>query len=98
MHEQYVVPMASGVDVNVTAIIGCAVMTGCGAVTNTAGVKSGETVAIFGAGGVGLCAVQAAANVETAIGFILAGFQALAESGVELPAGEVLAPPSATSS
>ena len=35
---------------------------------------------------------QAAANVETAIGFILAGFRALAESGVELPAGEVLAP------
>ena len=29
----------------------------------------------------------AAANVETAIGFILAGFQALAESGVELPPG-----------
>jgi AcrR family transcriptional regulator len=33
---------------------------------------------------------QAAANVETAIGFILAGFRALAESGVELPSGEVL--------
>jgi AcrR family transcriptional regulator len=40
---------------------------------------------------------QAAANVETAIGFILAGFQALAESGVELPSGEILEP-SATSS
>ena len=34
----------------------------------------------------------AVARVETAIGFILAGFQALAESGVELPAGEVLEP------
>ena len=34
--------------------------------------------------------IQAAANVETAIGFILAGFQALAESGVELPSGEVV--------
>ena len=31
--------------------------------------------------------VQAAANVETAIGFILTGFQALADSGVELPSG-----------
>ncbi len=31
----------------------------------------------------------AAANVETAIGFILSGFQALAESGVELAPGEV---------
>jgi AcrR family transcriptional regulator len=33
--------------------------------------------------------VQAAANVETAIGFILAGFRALADSGVQLPSGEV---------
>ena len=33
--------------------------------------------------------ITAAANVETALGFILAGFRVLAESGVELPAGEV---------
>jgi AcrR family transcriptional regulator len=33
--------------------------------------------------------IQAAANVETAIGFILAGFRALADSGVQLPSGEV---------
>src|SRR3954469_7726547 len=33
--------------------------------------------------------IAAAANVETAISFILAGFRALAESGVELPAGEL---------
>ena len=32
----------------------------------------------------------AAANVETAIGFILAGFQALADQGVELPSGQRL--------
>jgi AcrR family transcriptional regulator len=32
--------------------------------------------------------IQAAANVETAIGFILAGFRALADNGVELPSGE----------
>jgi AcrR family transcriptional regulator len=34
--------------------------------------------------------LAAAADVETAIGFILAGFQALAEKGVELPSGEVV--------
>src|SRR6476660_6191678 len=32
--------------------------------------------------------IAAATRVETAIGFILAGFQALADAGVELPAGE----------
>src|SRR3954454_7137819 len=34
--------------------------------------------------------LAAAANVETAIGFILAGFRSLAESGVELTPGEVV--------
>jgi hypothetical protein len=35
--------------------------------------------------------IAAALRVETAIGFILSGFQSLADSGVELPTGE--APP-----
>ncbi len=45
---------------DVTSIIGCAVMTGAGAVINTAGVKRGQSVAIFGVGGVGLSAVVGA--------------------------------------
>ncbi|HLZ73102.1 MAG TPA: zinc-binding dehydrogenase [Dehalococcoidia bacterium] len=61
--EAFVVPLADGVPMDVTAPIGCAVITGCGAVTNTANVQRGESVAVFGAGGVGLCAIQAAANV-----------------------------------
>ncbi len=58
--EQYVVKVDPDIDKEVTAIIGCAVMTGAGAVENTAGVKKGESVAIFGVGGVGLSAVAAA--------------------------------------
>lgn len=58
--EQYVVKVGAGIDKEVTAIIGCAVMTGAGAVENTAGVKAGNSVAIFGVGGVGLSAVVAA--------------------------------------
>jgi len=42
-------------------LVGCGVMTGVGAVWNTAKVQPGETVAVFGAGGVGLNAIQAAA-------------------------------------
>jgi S-(hydroxymethyl)glutathione dehydrogenase / alcohol dehydrogenase len=42
------------------ALMGCAVMTGVGAVLNTAGVRPGETVAVVGCGGVGLNAVQGA--------------------------------------
>ncbi|XOV87883.1 MAG: zinc-binding dehydrogenase [Pseudomonadota bacterium] len=61
--EQYVVKVAPDIDREVTAIIGCAVMTGAGAVENTAGVKAGDSVAIFGVGGVGLSAVVAAKSL-----------------------------------
>ena len=43
------------------ALIGCSVMTGVGAVLNTAAVKPGSSVAVFGAGGVGLNVIQGAA-------------------------------------
>ena len=38
-------------------LLGCGVTTGMGAVTNTANVKPGDTVAIFGLGGIGLSAI-----------------------------------------
>ena len=58
--QQYVVKVDPNVDKDVTAIIGCAVMTGAGAVINTAKVQKGESVAVFGVGGVGLSAVVGA--------------------------------------
>ncbi len=45
---------------DVAALVGCAVATGVGAVTNTAGVEPGATVAVIGCGGVGLSVVQGA--------------------------------------
>ncbi len=44
----------------IAALFGCAVMTGVGAVVNTAKVSAGESVAVFGLGGVGLAAVLGA--------------------------------------
>ena len=58
--EQYVVKVADDIATDVTSIIGCAVMTGAGAVINTAKVQPGQSVAIFGVGGVGLAAVVGA--------------------------------------
>lgn len=43
------------------ALLGCGVITGAGAVFNTAKVAAGESVVVIGAGGVGLNAIQAAA-------------------------------------
>jgi Zn-dependent alcohol dehydrogenase len=42
------------------ALFGCAVLTGAGAVLNTAAVRPGQSVAVFGLGGVGLASVMAA--------------------------------------
>lgn len=44
----------------IAALFGCAVMTGMGAVVNTAAVRPGQSVAVFGLGGVGLSAVLGA--------------------------------------
>ncbi len=41
-------------------LLGCGVTTGIGAVLNTAKVKEGDTVAVFGIGGIGLSAIQGA--------------------------------------
>ena len=49
------VPMAEA------AMLGCAVPTGLGAVFNTAQPRPGQSMAIFGTGGIGLCAVAGAA-------------------------------------
>jgi Zn-dependent alcohol dehydrogenase len=62
--EVFVTGLDPSVDTQVTAVIGCAVTTGCGAVVNTARVRPGDSVVVFGAGGVGLCAIQGAANVS----------------------------------
>ncbi|MBP0617485.1 zinc-dependent alcohol dehydrogenase family protein [Jiella sp. KSK16Y-1] len=42
------------------ALFGCAVLTGVGAVVNTAGVRAGQRVAVIGLGGVGLAALLGA--------------------------------------
>ena len=47
-----------------SSIVGCAVLTGAGAVKNTAKVKEGDTVTVFGAGGVGLSAIAMASILK----------------------------------
>jgi S-(hydroxymethyl)glutathione dehydrogenase/alcohol dehydrogenase len=50
----------SGTDPDAAALFGCAVTTGFGVVENNAKLKMGESVVVFGAGGIGLNIVQAA--------------------------------------
>ncbi|MFD5079267.1 Zn-dependent alcohol dehydrogenase [Streptomyces sp. NPDC058371] len=55
-----VLPLPAGVPLTDAALLGCAVLTGYGAVHHSAKVREGETVAVFGVGGVGLATLQAA--------------------------------------
>ena len=55
-----VVVVADDVPYPIAALFGCALLTGAGAVLNSAVVRPGESVAVFGLGGVGLAAVMGA--------------------------------------
>ena len=59
--EESLVKIDRSLPLEKAALFGCAVMTGVGAVVNTARVEAGAAVAIFGLGGVGLSAVLGAA-------------------------------------
>ena len=53
--EAGVIPIPNDVPFDVAAVIGCAVMTGVGAVINTAQARPGRSAVVIGCGGVGLC-------------------------------------------
>ncbi|WP_329319748.1 Zn-dependent alcohol dehydrogenase [Streptomyces sp. NBC_01262] len=55
-----VLPLPEGVPLAEAALLGCAVLTGYGAVHHAAAVRPGESVAVFGVGGVGLSVLQSA--------------------------------------
>ena len=56
--EAGAIPFPSDVPLDVAAIIGCAVVTGIGAVVNTARVAAASSAAVIGCGGVALSAIQ----------------------------------------
>ena len=59
--EEAVIPISDDVPLDKASLVGCAVPTGVGAALNTAKVGAGESVAVFGTGGVGLNVIQGAA-------------------------------------
>ena len=58
--ESGAVPVRDDVPLDKAALIGCSVMTGVGAVINTARVEAGSSVLVIGCGGVGLNCIQGA--------------------------------------
>ncbi|MBG0741541.1 Zn-dependent alcohol dehydrogenase [Paeniglutamicibacter antarcticus] len=60
VHERNTVKIDRDIPFDRAALVGCAVLTGCGAVFNSAQVRAGTTVAVIGCGGVGLNCIQGA--------------------------------------
>lgn len=61
VHASQVVAIDKSVPLDAASLLACGVLTGFGAVANTANIETGSTVAVIGTGGVGLNAVQGAA-------------------------------------
>lgn len=61
--ENRITSIPATVDLDVASLLGCAVTTGLGIVFNDAALRPGQSIAVFGVGGVGLNVVQGAALV-----------------------------------
>jgi S-(hydroxymethyl)glutathione dehydrogenase/alcohol dehydrogenase len=55
--ENRLTVISSDIDARYAALLGCAVPTGVGAVLNTARPRPGQSLVVFGVGGIGLCAI-----------------------------------------
>lgn len=77
---------------DVAALFGCALLTGVGAVLNTARVTPGQSVAIFGLGGVGLAALLGALVAGAAPIIVVDPIESKRRLAVELGATHALAP------
>jgi S-(hydroxymethyl)glutathione dehydrogenase/alcohol dehydrogenase len=60
VHERTLVRLPDEMPLDKASLLGCAGITGLGAVRHTAAVRAGQTVAVVGCGGVGLNAIQGA--------------------------------------
>lgn len=60
VHHSQLAPLPDDMPADVASLLACGVITGVGAVINTAQVRPGQNVVVIGAGGVGLNAIQGA--------------------------------------
>jgi len=60
LHENSVVKIDPDLPLDRAALVGCGALTGVGAALRSSGLEAGQTVAVFGCGGVGLAIVQGA--------------------------------------
>lgn len=91
-HEWSLVPVETDLPAPELALIGCGVMTGVGAVVNTAQVQPGSTVAVIGLGGVGQSVVQGARLAGAARVIAVDPVDMKRRTAIELGASDVVDP------
>jgi alcohol dehydrogenase len=77
---------------DVAAVLGCALLTGFGAVRHTAGVRAGDTVTVLGLGGVGQAAVLGAVNAGASVVLAVDLVEHKRQLALELGASHACAP------
>ena len=60
VHERSAVKVRDDAPFDVVCLLGCGTATGVGAATNTTGIRPGESIVVYGCGGVGLSAIMGA--------------------------------------
>ncbi|WP_433870251.1 alcohol dehydrogenase catalytic domain-containing protein [Saccharopolyspora sp. CA-218241] len=87
-----VVPVGDDIPPEVGALLGCAVLTGGGAVKNAARIQPGEDVTVVGVGGVGMAAVLVAIACGAGRVTVIDPLPAKRARGLELGAAQALSP------
>ena len=64
--ENRVTVIPESIPLNLAALLGCAIPTGAGMVFNSSGLARGNSLAVFGAGGIGLSAIMGAVSIGVA--------------------------------
>ncbi len=92
VHERAVVKVRDDAPSDVVCLLGCGVTTGIGAATNTAKVRPGQSVVVYGVGGVGLSAVMGAKMAGAGNLIAVARSQNKLDMAKELGADHVINP------
>lgn len=90
--QRNVVKVAAGDDLAILGPLGCGLQTGAGAVLRSMNCPAGSTIAVFGAGAVGLAGVMAAKHRGCARIIVVEPLEARRRLAMELGATEVIDP------
>ena len=91
--ESSVVKVDQWLPLNVAVLVGCGVPTGWGSAVHTGAVKQGDTTVIYGAGGIGMNAVQGAAYSGAKFVVVVDPVEFKREKALEFGATHVFADP-----